>query len=282
MNIQVKAKAPFIFVVAAAFFIYQLLLLTNSFGADYRLVQRLFSSAVNGNMASLTWLSSELIGEVGVILRFAGACGFLAFTALLLFKKSFSVSLLRKSVLLEGIYYLFNLPFIFYLLTGSGGSTQTLAAISYAGQLLIVTPIFLKLYLILRKPSFDLQQAACWIALAIIAFTFGLWVKHFTMALYALPPFSWSDAVLMVGFVNSALTLLIAGLIIIAAFWPVIKKLDSFSSRLFGAALILMGVYAAVFLVACVLSPAYATWIDLIDWWIIAMPVLGTSLLFRK
>ena len=282
MNPLLKAKAPYILTVAAAFFLYQLLLLANSFGADYRLVQRLFSSAVNSNVASLAWLSSELIGEVGVILRFAGACIFLAFVAMLLFKKTFSVSLLRKSVLLEGIYYLFNLPFIIYLLTGSGGLTENLAALSYAGQMLIVTPIFLKLYLILRKTSFDAQQAGRWIALAITGFTFGLWVKHFALALYALPHFSLGDTVLMVGFVNSAVTLLLAGLIMIAAFWPVIRKTGTFNSRYFGVALILIGVYAAVFLVICALSPAYSVWVSLVDWWVIVMPVLGVSLFLEK
>ncbi len=283
MNPQVKNKSPFILIVAAAFFTYQLLILANSFGADFRLVQRLLPSALNGNMASLMWLSSELTGEVGVILRFVGACLFLAFAAILLFKKTFSMSLLRKGVLLEGIYYLFNLPFIFYLLLGMGSSTASLgAALSYAGQLLIVTPIFLKLYLTLRKPNTEPKQVAQWIALAIIAFTFALWVKHFGLALYALPPFSWGDGVLMVGFVNSALTLLVAGLVMIAAFWSTIKKQGIFKNRLFGVALILMGVYAAVFLIVCVLSPDYAVWVSLVDWWIIIMPVLGISLLFKK
>jgi hypothetical protein len=130
MNLQVKAKAPFIFVVVTAFLIYQLLLFVNSFLADYRLVQRLFGPAINGDVNSLTWLSSELTGEVGVILRFAGACIFLAFSATLLFKKTFSVSLLCKVVLLEGIYYLFNLPFIIRLLGGSSSSFTNLGAAS--------------------------------------------------------------------------------------------------------------------------------------------------------
>jgi hypothetical protein len=283
MNAPVKGKAPFILVVAAAFFIYQMLLFANSFLADYRLVQRLFGPAINGDVNSLTWLSSELIGEVGVILRFAGACIFLAFAAKLLFKKTFSVSLLRKGVLLEGIYYLFNLPFIIRLLGGSSSSFTNLGAgLSYAAQLLLVTPIFLKLYFTLRKPDFKPKQAARWVALAIVGFTFALWVKHFALALYALPAFCLGDAVLMVGFVNSAVTLLAAGLLLIAAFWPVIKKTGSYKPNLFGVALILMGVYAAVFLVACALSPAYAAWVSLVDWWIIMMPVLGVSLLLKK
>ncbi len=283
MNPQVKNKSPFILAVAAAFLIYQLLILANSFGADFRLVQRLLPTALNGNMASLMWLSSELTGEVGVILRFVGSCLFLAFATILLVKKTFSVSLLRKGVLLEGVYYLFNLPFIFYLLLGLGSSAASLgAALSYAGQLLIVTPIFLKLYLTLRKPFPEPKQVARWIALAIIAFTFALWVKHFALALYALPPFSWGDAVLMVGFVNSAVTLLVAGLVMIAALMPVIKKTGSYKSLLFGAGLLLMGLYAVVFLVLFFVSPAYAAWVTLVDYWIIIMPVLAVGVFWKK
>jgi hypothetical protein len=283
MNAQVKAKAPFIFVVAAAFFIYQLLLLANSFGADYRLVQRLLGPALNGDLNSLTWLSSELIGEVGVILRFAGACIFIAFTAMLLFKKVFSASLLRKSVLLEGIYYLFNLPFIIRLLSSSSSSFTNLGAgLSYAGQLLLVTPIFLTLYFFLRKPDFEPKQAARCVALAIIGFTFALWVKHFALALYALPAFRLGETVLMVGFVNSAVTLLAAGLFVIAAFWSVIKKTGSYKPNLLGAGLICIGVYAAVFLIICALSPAYSVWVSLVDWWLIIMPVLAAGVLLKK
>jgi hypothetical protein len=284
MKAQVRTKSPFILVVAAAFFLYQLLLLSRSFEADYLLAQHLFTSAVNGNYGSLAWLVSELIGEAGVIIRFAGACIFLAFATILLAKKSFSVSLLRKAVLLEGIYYLFNLPFIVYLLSGFDGLNANFgAALSYLGQLLLVTPIFLKLYFTLKKPGYDLQQAARWIALAIIAFTFALWVKHFALALYALPPFTAGDAVLMVGFFNSAVTLLAANVLLTAAFMPLLKKQAlRFNSKLFGAGLILLGVYAAVFLAACTLSPAYLVWVNLVDYWIIVLPILALGLKIKK
>jgi hypothetical protein len=218
-----------------------------------------------------------------VILRFVGACLFVAFTAVLLFKKTFSVSLLRKSILLEGVYYLFNLPSIIYLLTGPMSTPTFDAAISYVAQLLLVTPIFLKLYLTLRKPSFGSLDAARWIAAAIIGFTFALWVKHFALALYALPPFTAGDAVLMVGFVNSAVTLLTTAVLMAAAFFPVLKKQSlTVKGKWFGAGLVLMGVYVAVFLLVSVFSPAYWIWISLIDWWIIVMPVLGVSLLTKN
>jgi hypothetical protein len=284
MNTTVKAKAPFILVVAAAFFVYQLQLLLNSFGADYTIVQRALGQLSTGtSLWPLVWVTSELTGEAGVILRFVGACFFLVFAAVLLVKKVVSVSFLRKSVLLEGIYYLFNLPFIVYLLVRPDGSNVTLgAALSFAAQLALVTPIFLKLYFTLKKPCFNLQQTARWTALAVTAFTFALWAKHFALALYALPPFSFENPVWLVGFVNSAFTLLLAGLLVTAAFWSTFKKSGVYRNHLFGAALILMGVYVVVFLVISVLTPNYAVWIDLIDWWLIAMPVLGISLLHKN
>ncbi|XHH09751.1 MAG: hypothetical protein ACFCUE_03750 [Candidatus Bathyarchaeia archaeon] len=42
MKAQVKPYAPFILTVAAAFFVYQLLLLVNSFGAEIQIAQAVF------------------------------------------------------------------------------------------------------------------------------------------------------------------------------------------------------------------------------------------------
>jgi hypothetical protein len=283
MSRLLKSKAPFILVVALAFFIYQLIILVNSFPADYRIAIRdleLFSH--NGSIMPLFHLGSELTGEVGVILRFAGECLFLAFTVTLLWKKTVSLPFIRKVVLLEGIYYLFNIPFIIYLFVRTNTSIATYgAAISYAVQLLLVTPIFLMLYFKLKKNNFELIEVAKWVAVSIIGFTFALWVKHFALAVYALP-FSLNDAFLVVGFVNSALTLLVAGMLMIVAFRLVLKrKTVNFNAKIFGAALVLMGVYAVVFLIIASVRNDYAVWVNLIDWWIVAMPILGAYLLIK-
>jgi hypothetical protein len=283
MNAQVKAKASFILTIATAFFVYQLILFLRSFEAVYHVTQNLVVAIANGGSSgSLFWLVSELTGEVGVIIRFVGACIFLVFATVLMFKKKISVPLLRKSVLLEGIYYLFNLPFIIFLLTSPISNATLGAALSYAGQMILVTPIFLKLYVTLRNPRFEPLQVARWLALAIVGFTFALWLKHFALALYALP-FSVKDVALMVGFVNSAVTLLTAGVLVVVAFMPLIKRQSlRFKGKWLGAGLILMGVYVAVFLLISAVEPAYWTWINLVDWWIIALPVLGVSLLIEK
>jgi hypothetical protein len=284
MSRLLKSKAPFILAVASAFFLYQLIILANSFQADYRIAIRdleLFSK--NGSIMSLFHLGSELTGEVGVILRFAGACLFLAFVVTILWKKTVSWTLLRRAVLLEGIYYLFNIPFIIYLFVRTNTSIATYgAAISYTLQLLLVTPIFIMLYLKLRNKNTEVLEVAKWTALAVTGFIFSLWVKHFALALYALP-FSLSDAVLVVGFVNSALTLLIAGALMIVAFRLVLKrKTVDFNTKIFGSALVLMSVYAVVFLIISLVRNDYAVWVNLIDWWIIAMPILGAYLLIKN
>ena len=280
---MLKSKAPFILAVAAAFFVFQLILLVKSFPADYQIAQRVLELISSGrSLSPLVWLASELTGEVGLIIRFVGACFFLAFAMILLIKKKLSWSILRKGVLLEGIYYLFNLPFIIYLFIRPSGNIATFgAATSYAIQLMLVTPSFLILYLKLRNKNFERLELAKWGALAIIGFTFALWVKHFALALYALP-FSLNDAVLVVGFVNSALTLLVAGALMIVAFRPVLtQKSVDFNAKMFGAALVLVGVYVIIFVSIAWLRVDYLSWINLIDWWILAMPVLGANLLIK-
>jgi hypothetical protein len=146
------------------------------FPADYRIAIRdvvQFSS--RGSLMPLFQLGSELTGEVGVVLRFAGAFILLSFVVLLFLEKRGSWSFLRKAVLLEGIYYLFNNPFIFYLLVRTNASTATYgAAVSYSLQILFVTPIFVALYFKLRDKTFEISEVTKWGALAVTGFIFGL------------------------------------------------------------------------------------------------------------
>ena len=283
-----RPKAPFIFVAVLAFFIYLLIIFVNSFPADYRIAindTTRFSSS--GSLMPLFHLGSELTGEVGVILRFAGACILLAFATTLLLKKTVSLTLLRKAVLLEGIYYLFNIPFIVYLFVRANTSIATPAAaisysgaaISYTAQILLVTPFFLMLYFKLRSKNFEISDVAKWGALAVTGFIFALWAKHFLLAIYALP-LDFSNFTFLIGFFNSALTLLIAGIIMIVVLMPLYRKKSTlFNTKAFGAALILAGLYAVIFVLIALFNVAYMRWISLIDWWTMIFVVLGIGFL---
>jgi hypothetical protein len=226
-------------------------------------------------------LTGELTGEVGVILRFVGACFLLAFAVLLAWKKTVSWSFLRKAVLLEGLYYLFNIVFIIYLYVKGGAFANYGAATSYLAQMLLVTPLFLTLYFKMRKNS-DIQEIARWGALAVIGFIFALWSKHFLLALYALPV-NFSTPALLVGFLNSTSTFLAAGIIMLVALAPLYRKKSlSFNTKAFGAALIIAGLYAIIFVVIAFSTPGYLNWISLIDWWTIVFVVLGVGYLTIK
>ena len=284
MNRLSRPKAPFILAAALAFFTYLLIIFVNSFQADYKIAIRdvaQFSSS--GSLMPLFQLGSELTGEVGVVLRFAGAFILLSFVFLLLIEKRVSWSLLRKAVLLEGIYYLFNIPFIIYLLVRTNASTATYgAAISYSLQILFVTPIFVALYFKLRDKTFEISEVTKWGALAVTGFIFGLWAKHFLLAIYALP-LDFSKLTFLVGFLNSALTMLIAGIIMIVVLMPLYrKKSASFNTKALGAALVLAGLYAIIFVLIALFNVEYMRWISLIDWWTMIFVVVGIGFLILK
>jgi len=279
----IRPKSAFILAAALVFFVFLLNIFLNSFFADYRIFLRDTASYYNtGSLMPLFHLAGELTGEVGVILRFAGACILLTFAARLVWKKPVSWSLLRKAVLLEGIYYLFNIVFVTYLFVKGGALANYGAATSYLAQMLFVTPIFLMLYLNLKSKNVDNKEVAKWGALAITGFIFALWAKHFLLAIYALP-LDFSNLTFAIGFVNSAFTLLLAGIIMIVVLMPVYKKKTTlFNPKGLGAALILTGLYATIFLVISLFNIEYSRWISLIDWWTIVFVVLGIGFLIVK
>ena len=222
-------------------------------------------------------LGSELTGEVGVILRFTGACIMLTFAITLAWKKTFSTPLLRKAILLEGIYYLFNIPFIVYLFARPYTLAHYGAATSYLAQMLFVTPIFLISYFKVKNEKSDTTEITKWGSLAIVGFILALWVKHFLFAIYALP----LNFTLTVGLINSSLTLLVAGVVAAIVLMPLYRKKSTLlNAKGLGLALIIAGLYAVIFLLISTVTVQYSRWVTLIDWWTAILIVLGIGLLF--
>ena len=284
MSKLVKSKALYILAVAVTFFIFQLFLFGKSPFAEYNLYARFIARLPTSDpFWTSFWFSSELVGEVGLALRFVGSCFFLAFGWLLFRKKEFKVSYLRKAVLFEGAYYLFNLPFIVSLFARPNTSLVNIeAALSYTLQIILVTPAFFILYTKLKKPTLDAAQLFKWGAIAIIGFTFALWAKHFLFNLYALP-IDFTNPTLLLGFLNSALTLLVAGLILIVAFLPVIRMQKlSFNSKAVAAAFILTGVYFAMYVMISLLNQRFMDYLFLTELWAIAMLILGAGFLVNN
>lgn len=279
-----RAEAKSILPVVVSFFVFQLFIFLKSFPAEYNLYIRYVTRIQTSDpfWASF-WFSSELIGEMGLILRFAGACFALFFVLVLARKREAILSNLSRAIVLEGIYYLFNLPFIVSLFARPNTSIINIeAGLSYALQIVFVAPAFLVLYFTIRNRSSTGLDMYKWGAVALIGFTFGLWVKHFLLNLYALP-IDFADPVLSVGLINSAFTMLFAGLILVIALLPIIRKESGeFSSRLIGIGLLLVGTYVLIYLLISLVNQIYLNFLTLTDVWAIAYLVAGIGLIRKR
>ena len=192
------------------------------------------------------WFFSEASGEVGLILRFAGSIFFVAFAVALLRKKP-ALNFLKRGILLEAVQYLFLIPFIIQWVFFSGIAAE-LTIFSFGMQIVLITPTLLVLYLRLKRPQSSQTAILRAAAVAAVAFMFAMWIKHFFFNLYALP-IDFSSPILTLGFVNSAVTLLVSALILVTVFLPFIRgKSASFSFRGIGVALIVASIYFFVYL----------------------------------
>jgi hypothetical protein len=268
-----------------AFFVYQLYLLLNSFPATFRIFNFYLTHIQTGELFwSSVWFSSEFIGEIGLMVRFAGACFFVAFAWVLLRKKEVLLSRLRNAVLLEGTHFLFYIPFISYLYARPAVDAAIRVvyvetAVSYTIQTTLVFSSLIMLYFKMRRVNVDAAQLFKWGAIGITSYVFALWVKHFMLNLYALP-INFADPVLLVGFLNSVLTMFAAALILLFAFVPVIRgERTEFSFKAVGIAFVLVGVYFVVYILVSLVNAGYLSFLALTELWAVAFVVAGAGLL---
>ncbi len=283
-----RAKAPYIFAVAIAFILFQSFILLNSFPAIYRIYTIIQSSIeIIDPFWTLFWFFSELFGEIGLIVRFVGACLFVAFAWILLRRKEFSLSVFRRAILLEGIHFLFYIPFIAYLFARPTNTTAALityreTAISYTIQTILVFSSLIVLYIKTRRLKIETVQLLKWGAIAVVNYIFALWIKHFLFNLYALP-IDVVNPVLLVGLLNSTLTMLIAAIILFFASMPVIRgKITSFNSRVVGSTFILIGVYFIIYILVALVDSGYLAFLPLTELWAISFSILGVGFLIER
>ncbi len=283
-----RAKAPYIFAVATAFILFQLFILLNSFPTIYRMYTVIPSHIeIRGSFWTLFWFFSELVGEIGLIVRFVGACLFVAFALILLGRKEFSLSIFRRAILLEGTHFLFYIPFIAYLFVRPTNTAAALTvyretAISYTIQTVLVFSSFIALYTKTRRPDIETLQLSKCGAIAVINYVFALWTKHFLFNLYALPIDVFNPG-LLVGLLNSTLTMLIAAIIMLLTFMPVIRgKTTRFNSRAAGIAFFLIGVYFIIYILVALVNSGYLAFLPLTELWAISFSVLGMGFLIER
>jgi len=277
-------KRPYIFAIALAFFIFALFLLLRSFPAEYNIYLTYLDRIQTSNQFWTTfWFGSELTGEVGLIIRFLGVCSFLAFAWILLRRGQPAFSYLKYAVLFEGIYYLFMIPFILSLYLRPNTSLVNLeAGLSYTLQILFISPAFLLLFFKLGKGNIDKTELFKLGALAVIGFTFALWIKHFLLMLYALP-IDLSNPFLVLGSANATLTILFGGLILIACFLPILmKKSLTFNPKLAGVGFLLIGVHFLVYFAVSLFVQRYWDFMMLTELWALGFIMLSIGYIANR
>jgi len=279
---KLQGKAPYLLVAAVALLIYETYLLQKSFLALYQIYLNITQNAGPGGVsaAGYMWFTSETFGEVGLILRFAGALFFVAF-AVMLWRKKPSLKYLKWGVLLEAVQYLFLIPFITQWAVFSGMAAQ-LTIISFSLQILLITPTMIMLYMRLKWPQTSQTSILRAASAAAAAFMFAMWIKHFLFSLYALPV-DFSSFALIVGFVNSLVTMLVSALILTVLFLPLIRgKSATFSFRGLGAALIVAGIYFVVYLAIATFNMGYQRYVFLTELWMISLLIAGVGFVIFK
>ena len=281
---SLKSKSMLLFVVFVCFFVFQLFLFAKSFPAEYNLYLRYVERLETSDPFWTTfWFSSELICEVGLAIRFVASSLALAFGYLWARKKQVRFSLLRKAVLCEGIYYVSNVPFIISLFARPNTTIVNIeAGLSYLLQMIFVSLPFFFLYAELKKKPQDNSKTYKLAAVAIVGFAFGLWVKHFFMNLYALP-ISWTNNLLFLGFLNSALTMLLGTTFLAFALLPMIKEKSlNYNSRLCGVGFLFIGLYFAVYFLISLANQSYANFLVLTEFWAISFIIPGFGFIIKS
>ena len=279
-----SSKPKFILAVIMGFFIFQLFLFAKSFPAEYGVYLGYLNQVpFKDPFWNSAWFASELTGEVGLTLRFAGACFAIAFALMLVAKRQKNFTLLRKAVLFEGTHYLFTLPFIIFFFARPNTSIAHIeAGLSYLLQIVLVTPAFLVLYTKMKKQNLDNTELYKWIAIAIVGYTFALWVNHFFLNLYALP-ISLANPILLTGVLNSTFTILLAGLILSITLLPIIRKKQfNFNSKTLGAAFVLVGIYFVIYVAISFFNRSYMWFLTLTELWAISFVIMGVGFLAEK
>jgi hypothetical protein len=287
MNSSTRSKlirVRYIFALVISFFIFELFLFLRSFPAEYNIFLR-YQTRMQTSDPFWTsfWFGSELTGEVGLIFRFVGVCFLVAFSWILVRRGQAIYSYLKRAVLLEGIYFLFMIPFILSLYLRPDTNLVNLeAALSYTLQIIFISPAFLILYSTLKKTPIDRAQMFKWGAIAVIGYTFALWIKHFLLMIYALPS-NLTNPILVLGSLNATLTILVAGLILTATFLPIIRKQRlSFNSRLAGLGFLLIGVHFAIYVIMSLLVQRYWDFMMLTELWALAFIILSIGYISKR
>jgi hypothetical protein len=275
-------------IVAAAFLLYNIYqaIITTIFVSHFPTIISQLPNFITSSQPSLQvglFLLQEVAASAGSYLRLIG--GIFAFNcAFLFFKKDpkYLVNL-GRALLFESLYFLLLIPAGVNHVVGSTISSSAFlniyTGISFLIQAVLIFPSLFLLSRKLGKPR-DFPSITKWALMVAPLYVLGFWVKHGLMWIYAISPAGNPQTGLVeaVGLANSLFTLLVAT-IVTAGASSSFRQNKSANKRLIGSALILIGVYFAVYTLVSVWVPVYWAFLPLTEFWMITVLILGAAVL---
>ena len=191
----------------------------------------------------------------------------------------------RLVVLLESLYFLLLLPASVNHLVGSTLSTSAFlnfyTGVSTLLQAVIIFPSLLILSQKLRDPQ-NPSLIKKWVCIAVPLYVLGFWIRHALFWIYALSSLApiQDGCFEAVGFIDSWLTLLAASIVTAVACFRLYKK-GTLNLRLVGVAVLLVGVYFAIYDLIAVWQPIYRAFFPLTDFWMLTLTILAIAILLK-
>jgi hypothetical protein len=225
----------------------------------------------------------EYASIVGYCLILVGAVFALQCAILFIKNDSRYLRKLGRAFIFSSLFYILLLPSSIRHFVGVS-TTSSQAYNIYVGfscllqALLIGVPLLvLGFKLIKPQNNFSILK---WTSAAAPLCVFGFWSYASLLWVYALSPLGPKQANLMseIGAANSLLTLLIAGIVTMIACLDFNRK-KILNKKLAGAAIILVGSYALIYVLVSIWVPIYYSFLQLTEIWLITLPILGIAIL---
>jgi len=240
---------------------------------------------IGSNLQQNIIIIQEYAASAGYFLALIGAI--FAVQCAVLFKKNNEKYLNRlgKTLIFEALFFLMLLPSSIQHLLGfvlSWTNVDIYVGLSFMLQALLIVPTFIILGHNLRKPQ-NKNSILKWITISAPLAVLGFWIKYLFFWLATLSPLGpkQSNIASIIGGVNSFVTLLIAAILTLIA-CLILHRKKRVNTSLVCAALILFGRHFIIYDLVSIWVPVYSSFRYLTDFWMIALPLLGLTLLKVK
>ena len=264
-------------------------LLAYALNSLYTSITVLYASFLNGIsirfLLSAYFISDYLVTTIGVVLRVVGVFIALASAYLIWGPKLRTLLNVKKKIaialLFEGTYFLLLLPInVLYLTFG----IVPVLFIGYILEIVVVSPfLFVLSFKVWRYKESVGTNLLKWISLATIAYLVHIWISNVFRWLSMV----WEsgitfllEGIILVGFLNSIVTLSLSLIFAIVGFYFLSNKDDrNLATKMFGIALILLGLHFVIYIVYSVIVGSTVNFILLTEIWPVTLLGLGLSIL---